>query len=423
MLRREIIGGVGAVAALGLLNSRKAAATGHEAANRDVLVCVFLRGAADGLNILVPHGDPYYYEKRGAVAIPEPGAPGGAIDIDGYFGLHPALGSLYERVGANIAFIPAVGNPLGSHSHFDAMKSMEYASGGVSGANGGWLGRYLSQTTPAEPNPTVRAVAVNNGVQASLNVDLNDLSGYPANVIAALKSEDFQLNINDDGQYQDTLETLYGCESELDENSRTLIALLEKIKTTQPWLREPQNGAVYPEGGQGLGERMQSAAQFINAFNDLEVVCVDMGGWDTHANERNRMNLLVAELAGSLEAFHQDMGSDMNNITVLVMTEFGRRIAANNSAGTDHGTGSCMIAMGGGVNGTVHANHWDGGLVNMRTHDGDVNAHHGDVKVAVDFRDVFAQLMQRRLGFVGDWNKAFPGHGFQELGFDLFQSR
>lgn len=415
MLRRKIISGLGAAAALSLVSAGKASASRSQPASRDVLLCLFLRGGADGLNLLVPHGDDEFYTKRGAVGIPRPGETGGAIDLDGYFGLHPAFEDLYTRAAGDLAFVPAAGNPLGSHSHFDAMQSMEYGNGGLSAGDGGWLARYLGMTSPAQPDPTVRGMAVNSSAQKSLLVGQNGQT-YPARVMAALSSEDFQLNVTDEGQFQDTLASLYRRSGKLDEAGRALLELLEEIELEQPWTRDPANGAVYPAGAQGLGGRLQTAANFICALEDIEVVCVDMGGWDTHSNERARLNQLVTELAGSLEAFYQDMGDAMANITVLVMTEFGRRIGANNSNGTDHGTASCMIALGGGVNGGVYDDHWEGGLAGMST-------HHGDVKVGVDFRNVCAQLLQRRMAFTGDWAELLPNHGLQELGFELFQQR
>lgn len=354
------------------------------------LVCIFQRGAADGLNCLVPYGDDGYYAARPRVALPRPGQAGGVLDIDGFFGLHPSLAPLLPLLnGGRLALVPACGVPHGSRSHFDAQALVEGGVTSKTTLGSGWLGRYLSQSASSEDRP-FRAVAIAGAVPAALSGATDPL--------AVEDLEGFSLGSLGGAGYPDTLSLLYPPDRPQAAVAQAALAATAELAAADPAQYRPENGAAYPAGE--LGGKLLQAAQLIKAGLGVEVICADVGGWDHHVNENNVLPGALDGLARALAAFDTDLGARMAQVTVLVMTEFGRRVADNASAGTDHGTAGLFYAMGGGVVGGLHGV-WPG-LAPSQLAQGE------DLAITTDLRGLLAQYLQRRHAFA-QATALFPG--------------
>ena len=389
---------------------RLAFAPQNQAPRGDVLVCVFQRGAMDGLNALVPMGDSEYYRLRPTLSIAESkvGDAKSVVNLDGFFGLHPALAPLkpiYDE--GMLAPIHACGSPDPTHSHFDAMDAMERGTPGAHALGSGWLGRHLATLNTGNPSP-LRAVGMGNMLQAALRGPIS------ATVLKSIA--DFHLQGRKKGdlqKVQQTLLSLYAtptATSNLDSNLNgppllsTLASAATQVNDVFALLRKldpsnytPANNAQYPEGDFGRG--MLQVAQLIKAEVGLEVACVDIGGWDTHANQggaEGQLADLLGELGQGLAALWADLGDRMKRVTVVTMSEFGRRAAENGSGGTDHGHANAMFLMGGGVlGGKVHGD-WPG-------LGADKLEGPGDLALTTDYRDVLSEVLIKRLG-----NNAIP---------------
>jgi uncharacterized protein (DUF1501 family) len=355
---------------------------------RDVLIAVFLRGAADGLNIVVPFGDGGYLPNRPTLGIKEPSsAAGTAVDLDGFFGLHPSLAPLKELYDDQaLAAVHAAGSPDDSHSHFQAMDYMERGTPGSTSLTTGWIGRHLSTLDTGNSSP-FRAVGVGHIVQESLR------GPVPA---AALQSiADFHLKglgQTELARFQASLASLYPSGDFLDGQAKQTFAAVSLLAAANPGTYQPQNGAQYPDSDFGNG--LAQVAQLIRAHLGLEVACVDIGGWDTHSAEGATTGTLannLADLAAGLHALYTDLGSRMAHVTVVTMSEFGRRVKENASGGTDHGHGNCMFLLGGGVAGGKVYGDWPG-LAAEQLYGP------GDLAITTDFRTVLAEVVERRLG-------------------------
>jgi len=363
--------------------------------NKDILICIFQRGAADGLNALVPYGDNEYYLKRPNVAVPQPGNNNGAIDLDGFFGFHPAMSPLKPIYDAgDLALIHATGVPHGSRSHFAAQGLMER---GVSNQNGpfdGWLGRHLSlDTTPA--TTAFRAVSLSGNVPLTLNGADDPLA------ISDINSFGFDQSVLDSG-YLTVLGNLFQVPAPFSGTTQAALAAVGELATANPGAFTPDNGVTYPISD--LGKKLEQTAQLIKSTLPVEVICLDTNDWDHHENIPVYIQQKLTELSTSLSAFYTDMGPRMQNITVMIHTEFGRRVAENASAGVDHGTGSLAYVMGGGVNGGQVYSDWPG----LRDLDLEMNE---DLKITTDLRNVMGELLTKRLGGT-DLNTVFPGFSY-----------
>jgi uncharacterized protein (DUF1501 family) len=356
---------------------------------RDVLVCVFLRGAADGLNIVVPFGDRDYYASRPTLAIKQPAATAGtAVNLDGFFGLHPSLAPLKELYddGA-LAVVHAAGSPADTHSHFEAMDFMERGTPGSKSLTTGWIGRHLTTLDTGNGSP-FRAVGIGHIVQASLR------GPVPATALQSIA--DFHLkglrSATELASFQTSLASLYPSGDFLDGQAKQTFNAVSMLAGANPGTYQPQNGAQYPDSDFGHG--LEQVAQLIRADLGLEVACIDVGGWDTHSGEGGATGTLanlLADLAAGLHAFHADLADRMAHITMVTMSEFGRRVRENASGGTDHGHGNCMFLLGGGVaGGKVYAS-WPG-LAAEQLYGP------GDLAITTDFRTVLSEVMERRLG-------------------------
>ncbi|MCG6866498.1 MAG: DUF1501 domain-containing protein [Thiogranum sp.] len=361
-------------------------------ADRDILVCIFQRGAADGLNTVVPYGDSDYYARRSTIAVPAPGMAGGAIDLDGFFGLHPALGPLKPIYDAgDLALVHATGMPHGSRSHFTAQGLVERGVTDKAGPTSGWLGRHLSLLASAS-NSAFRVVAISGNVPVSLTGANEPLA------ISNLNDFGFDQDIIDSG-YPTVLANLFRSPVPFSATAEAALSAMDELQAANLSAITPDNGAVYPDTA--LGKKLLQVGQLIKSTLPVEVICLDADGWDHHENLPTYIQGSLAELADAVSAFHTDMGAQMQRIVVLVHTEFGRRVAENASAGTDHGTGSLAYLFGGGVNGGQVVSSWPG-LATANLEMGE------DLKITTDLRTVLSELLGKRLGG-SDAGIVFPG--------------
>lgn len=369
----------------------------HQQANRDILVVVFQRGGMDGLNAVIPFGEGKgYFDRRPTLAIPEPGsADKSGIDIDGFFGFHPVLASMKEVYDdGRLAVIHAAGLPLKTRSHFGAMAHMEKGTSGSGGVSTGWVNRYLQATASQQDSP-MRAVGMGSMLQTSL---LGQASVVTLESIANFHLKGAPNHLN---ALRQKLSAIYTTDDVVGERAGEVFAIIDLLKKTNPSSYPPSNGAVYPLTPFGMG--MKQVAQLIKAGVGLEVACVDIGGWDTHAYQggvQGNFATYLSDFGNGMSAFYTDLHDYMNNITVVTMSEFGRRVEENFSAGTDHGRGNCMFIMGGGATSGVYTN-WPT-LAEEALDD-------GDLAVTMDYRDVLSEILTKRLN-VADAQPLFPGY-------------
>jgi uncharacterized protein (DUF1501 family) len=367
----------------------------------DVLVVIFLRGGIDGLSAVVPYGDGrHYYDARPTLAMAAPGGADSAIDLDGYFGFHPALAPLADLYQAGqLAVIQATGLTNSSRSHFDAMQYMEYGTPDSKTTGTGWVGRHLETTASANDSP-FRAVGMGAMVQDSLRGGVAPLS---------LRSiADFHLRGRADEllRAQEALARLYRTDAPQDDlgtQARMVFSTVEMLQQINAQGYQPANGALYPADEEGFGLGLRQVAQLIKANVGLEVACIDLGGWDTHESQGTHGGYFHAHLdvlARGLGAFYADLQNSMSGVTVVTMSEFGRRVVENASAGTDHGHGNFMLVMGGGTQGgRVYAD-WPTLAPEALVE--------GDLAITTDYRDVLAEVLTLRMNNPA-MDRVFPG--------------
>jgi uncharacterized protein (DUF1501 family) len=363
-----------------------------------VLVAVFQRGAVDGLNMVVPYGEKTYYDARPTIAVPRPGAAGGALDLDGFFGLHPSMASLtpYFR-DKSLAFVHATGSPDPTRSHFDAQDFMESGTPGVKSTGDGFLCRSLLASKREQASP-LRAVALSPAMPRILSgaggaVSMADMGQFGIRQGSA------------GGSNSASLETMYAdaVSGALGATAKESFEAAEILAAAGPQKLQPAHGAVYPNGP--LGKSLRQIAQLIKAGVGLEVAFADAGGWDTHAAQGGSQGQLANNLrnfADSLSAFTRDLGSRMSDVVLVTMSEFGRTVRENGNRGTDHGHANVMMLLGGGVQGGKVLGKWPG-----------LDASHlyenRDLAVTTDFRDVFSEILTKQLG-VASMKSVFPGY-------------
>lgn len=374
----------------------------------DILICIFLRGAMDGLNAVVPFAEARYHDLRPTIAIPDPNQPQGAVDLDGFFGLHPALEPLKDIYAEeDMAFVHSSGSPDPSRSHFTAQDYMERGAPGDLSVTTGWLARHLASIASQNESP-FRAVGMGSILQKSLV--------GPVSALALKSIEGFQLTGNEQeiDRVQETLQSLYAGDGWLQGEGRLIFEAFDFLATAYPAQYQPRHGAEYGENAFGMG--LKQIAQLMRADIGLEAAAIDLDGWDTHASEggvEGAMANLLQELAAGLSAFYTDMQDDMHRITVVAMSEFGRRVQENASYGTDHGHGNVMLLMGGGVNGGRVYGDWPGLAEEA--------LDRGDLAIATDYRTVLSEIVKKRL-LNGHLSEVFPD--FQQTPFlGLVQDR
>ncbi|MEZ4232501.1 MAG: DUF1501 domain-containing protein [Polyangiaceae bacterium] len=367
-----------------------------------VFVVVLLRGAADGLSVLVPHGDAEYYRLRKQIAIAPP-AKGGdgkrAIDLDGHFGLHPRLAPLRAAWEAGqLAPIVGFGSPDPTRSHFDAQDRMELGTPREAGKQSpryqsGFLNRMAGALGLVDPLGAV-ALASNmpmilRGTAPALSLENIDEFGLDAPESARLRLE---------AGFERLYAKAQGRSRRISDAGRVGLEALRELR------RLPRRGssAEYPPGG--LGSNLRDLARLVHGVPSLRLGFVEVGGWDTHTNQggasAGRLARALDELGRGLAAFREDLGDAQSRVVTLVMTEFGRTAAQNGSGGTDHGHGSVALLLGGPVRGKRVLGHWPGL--------GADSLHQGrDVAVTTDFRDVVSEVATQHLGLKAD--AVFPG--------------
>jgi uncharacterized protein (DUF1501 family) len=360
------------------------------------LVVLFQRGAADGLNIVVPFGEPNYYRMRPSIAIPSPrrGGDAAAIDLDGFFGLHPSLAPLEPLFHKNqLAVVHAAGSPDPTRSHFDAQDFMESGTPGLKSTEDGWLNRAIETVSEENASP-FRAVAMGPNLPRMLRggapaIALPDVRQFRVMAQSPVVEGGFE------AMYAQTVDkALHGTGTETFE-------AIDLLRKADPGKYTPENGAAYPTSR--LGQSIQQAGQLIKAGIGVEVLFVDCGGWDNHVNEggvQGQLSNLLRDLGQALTAFHQDMGDRMENIVVVTMSEFGRTAKENGNRGTDHGHANCMFIMGGAVKGGRVYGKWPG----LETH----QLYEGrDLALTTDFRSVLGEVLTKHLA-VQDLKPVFP---------------
>ncbi|MDJ0654389.1 MAG: DUF1501 domain-containing protein [Xanthomonadales bacterium] len=356
---------------------------GKGAAGRDLLIIVFQRGAADGLNLVVPYTEGHYYDARPTVAIADPGSNGGALDLDGFFGFHPQMQPLMPLYqSGDLAVVHAAGSPSDSRSHFDAQDFMEAGVVEKGSAYDGWLNRHLQTLGGGEGESPFQAVGFGQSLPVSLR------GSIPAVGVAQLEDYGLVAPVAEEAALREAVVKLFSSQGAIDQVAGGVLDSVDLMAAADPLSIPVDNGALYPETV--FGNQMQGLAKLIKADLGLEIAAVDIGGWDHHDLENEELPDLTADFAGSLAAFHADLGGMMDNITVITMTEFGRRLAENGNRGTDHGHGSIMLTMGGGVNGGQVYADWPG------LAPADLNR--GDLEVTTDFRSVLSEALVKRLG-------------------------
>lgn len=361
----------------------------------DILIVIFLRGGADGLHMVVPHGEAHYYSQRDELAIAAPGKENGALELDGFFGMHPALEPLLPTWQAGqLALVHACGSPDPSHSHFEAMDLMERGTLEERSITSGWLGRYLATTANQNDSP-LRAVGFGALLQASLR-------GGMATAISSLENFALQANRLELPRIKAAHGQIYRGNGPLFDTAQQTLNAAETIAKLNPAGYRPSDGAVYPESP--YGQALKQIALLIKADVGLQVACADIGDWDTHVAQGGAEGELatnLSEFSAGLRALYTDLGAHLNRICLVTMSEFGRRVAANGGGGTDHGHGNVMLVMGGGVSGGAIYGDWPG------LHPEQLYGP-GDLAITTDYRDVLGELLDKRLG--GDLARVFPGY-------------
>lgn len=383
------------------------------AARGKTLICLFQRGAADALNVVVPHGEAAYYRLRPNIAIPRPSlaaGPAGAIDLDGFFGLHPALAPMKPLWDQGIlAPIHAVGSPSATRSHFDAQDFMETGTPDNKGTRDGWLNRYLAVKGTCEANcahdakvSPFRAVAMTQQTPRMLE--------GPAPTIAMNSLDEFSVRAT--GPAADRLEALYrtGTADVVHAAGGEMFEAVKILKSANPQKYLPQNNASYPNSQ--FGTRLKQIAQLIKSDVGLEVAFADVLGWDTHVNQGASTGQLAGRLddfARSIAALVTDLGDRMADVAIVTMSEFGRTVRQNGNGGTDHGHASALFVIGGDVKGKKVYGKWPG-LEPEQLYEG------RDLALTTDFRSVFSEVAAKHLGATR-LETIFPGfNGKTSLG-------
>jgi uncharacterized protein (DUF1501 family) len=365
------------------------------AANKKKLVVLFQRGAADGLNIVVPYQEKNYYAMRPSIAIKQ----NEVLDLDGFFGLHPAMAAfkpLYEQ--GHLAIIHAAGSPDTTRSHFDAQDYMESGTPGVKVTQDGWLNRALQAESVTGTPSAFRAVALGTQVPRTLQgkvpaIAVNNLADFS---VGGKGPQTSPISNAFQAMYDESTDAvLHGTGQETFEAVRML-------KASDPAHYQPAAGVLYPNTS--FGNSLKQVAQLMKANLGVEAAFSDIGGWDTHQNQGNVNGQLanrLKEFSETIAAFWKDMDADAENITLVTMSEFGRTARQNGTGGTDHGHANVMFVLGGSVKGGRVYGRWPG-LANEQLNEG------RDLTVTTDFRRVLGEAACKTLG-ARNLDLVFPG--------------
>ena len=389
-----------------LAQTRERLTGGH----RKTLIAIFQRGAVDGLNMVVPYGERAYYDLRPSIAIPKPESGNGeaAVDLDGFFGVHPALASFKPLWDTKrLAIVHAVGSPDNTRSHFDAQDYMESATPGNKGTSDGWLNRYLQSKT--DPDRSLfRAVSMTQTMPRILQ--------GKAPTLAISNLADFTIRAGQSSaSVQGGFEAIYdqSVNDLLGGTGKETFEAVNYLKKVNPGQYKPENGAQYPRSQ--FGNSLFQIAQLIKARVGLEVAFTDIGGWDTHVNEGNSRGQLANRLqdfSAGIAALATDLGKQMDDVVILTMSEFGRTARENGNRGTDHGHANAMFVIGNSVRGGKVYGQWPG-LKSDKLYEG------RDLALTTDFRDVFGEVARKHLG-TPNVQAVFPGYAASEAKFRGF---
>ncbi|MDX6402681.1 MAG: hypothetical protein QOH70_136 [Blastocatellia bacterium] len=366
---------------------------------RKTLIAIFQRGAVDGLNVVVPHGEHSYYDLRPNIAIAKPdGGVEAAINLDGYFGLHPSLQSFKPLWDSKrLAIVHASGSPDSTRSHFDAQDYMESATPGVKSTQDGWLNRYL-QSKPDPQKSLFRAVSMTQNMPRAMQ--------GKAPTLAISNLADFSIRAGQSSaSMQGGFEAMYDqtVNDALHGTGKETFAAVNYLKQVNPSQYKAENGANYPRTP--FGNSLLQIAQLIKAGVGLEVAFTDIGGWDTHVNEGNQqgqLSNLLRQFSSAIAALYTDLGQRMDDVVVLTMSEFGRTAKENGNRGTDHGHANAMFVLGNSVRGGKVYGDWPG-LKSDQLYEG------RDLALTTDFRDVFGEIATKHLG-TANLKTIFPGY-------------
>ena len=376
---------------------------------RKILIAIFQRGAMDGLNAVVPYAEQEYYDLRPTIAVPRPksGDATAAIDLNGHFGLHPALAPfklIYDE--GHLAIIHAVGSPDTTRSHFDAQDYMESGTPGVKSTTDGWLNRYLQAKADPKASP-FRAVAMGANMPRTMQgkaptLSINNLNDFGIRAGGGETSQTIQGGF--EAMYEQT------ANAALRGTGRETFEAVKLLKTVNPNQYQPAAGVNYPRGP--YGDRLKQVAQLIKSDIGLEVAFTDIGGWDTHVAEGAAQGQLanrLIEFGQGIAALYADLKDRADEVVILTMTEFGRTAKENGNRGTDHGHASVMFVLGGNVKGGQVYGKWPG----LKT---DQLYERRDLAITTDFREVFAELAKSHLGAT-NLNAVFPGYQVNQANF------
>jgi uncharacterized protein (DUF1501 family) len=361
------------------------------------LVLLFQRGAVDGLSMLVPVADPWYWRERSRIAIPREQL----LPLTDEFALHPRLApfkALWDR--GQLAVIPAAGSPALTRSHFDAQDYMESGTPDRKSTTDGWANRLLTHHDAEHRDTPFRAVAFGPQLPRTLagsapSLAIDDLRTF--GVREARRDGDARLTRAFEALYQGSATGLVAS------SSAEGFEAIRMLRHVNPAAQPIEHNASYPRGR--FGQSLQQIAQLIKADLGLEVAFADIGGWDTHVNQGSGDGQLATrldEFAGAIGAFVTDLGPRMRDVVVLTMSEFGRTVKENGTGGTDHGHATTMFVLGGAVRGGMVHGHWPG-LSPEQRHEG------RDLALTTDYRDLFSEVVTGHLGSI-DLDGVFPGH-------------
>jgi len=379
---------------------------------RKTLIAIFQRGAVDGLNMVVPHGEAAYYDLRPSIAIgkPEPGTAETVINLDGFFGLHPSMASMKSLWDSKrLAVLHAVGSPDNTRSHFDAQDYMESGTPGRKGTPDGWLNRFLQSKGDTDPRP-FRAVSLTRALPRAMQ--------GKAPTVAMSNLADFTIRAGrSSASVQGGFEAIYEqtVNDALSGTGRETFEAVNYLKKVNPSQYLPENGAQYPRTP--FGNALLQIAQLIKAGVGLEVAFTDTQGlnWDTHVNQgnaRGQLGNLLQQFSNGLTALSLDLGHRMDDVVILTMSEFGRTVRENGNRGTDHGHANAMFVIGNSVRGGKVYGQWPG-LKTDQLHEG------RDLALTTDFREVFGEIAKKHLG-AANLPSIFPGYSTSEARFKGF---
>jgi uncharacterized protein (DUF1501 family) len=368
--------------------------TAQAAVGDKIFVQVFIRGGVDTLNMVVPYGESAYYNIRGGIAIPPPGQSGGALRLDDTFGLHPSLSALMPLWNdGRLAIVDAVGNNDLSRSHFDAQDFMETGTPANKSTTTGWLDRAIKM---------IPGSAVSEAVAFQAQLPRSFMGPEPVLVASNLTTFNLKVGNTWRAEAEAALRGMYGSRQDaIGKVGRETFEAIDTIVRSPVLTTAPANGAVYPNAS--IGTSLRQAAAIIRAGLGTRTIFVSVGGaFDTHSGQLAAHLTELPRIGDSIAAFAQDLGGLMDNVVLMMVSEFGRTAYVNGSAGTDHGSAKAVFVVGGGVRGGRMLGRWpglaDSQLYQVR-----------DLASTTDFRDVYAEVARKHLGLT-DMATLFPGY-------------